>query len=198
MAQESKCPLHLRNASQGPKSKKRRDEISGDSMKAQTALNPISLKPLSITEFWSDLDKLMNQVRQRAYQLFESRGRGDGRDLEDWFKAEMELVKPVPLEITEKDNVLHVRADVPGFKEEELKVNLEGGVLTIKGEHREETEKKGEKTYHSERRARQIFRQFTLPLNVIADKATATLKDGVLELSLPKAEPAKTIAIKAA
>ncbi len=167
-------------------------------MKTQTALSPISLKPLSIAEFWTDFDKLMDQVRQRAYQFFELRGRGEGHDLEDWFKAEMELVKPVPVEITEKDNILHIRADVPGFKENELEISLEGGVLTLKGEHREEKEKKDEKTYHSERRARQIFRRFTLPVNVVADKVTATLKDGVLELTAPKAEPTKTIAVKAA
>lgn len=167
-------------------------------MKAQTALNPISFKPLSTTEFWTDVEKLINQVRQRAFQLFEGRGRGDGHDLDDWFKAEMELLKPVPLEITEKDNIVHIRADVPGFKENELEVNMDGGVLTIKGEHREESEKKDEKTYHSERRAQQIFRRVTLPVNVTADKVTATLKNGVLELSAPKAELAKKVEIKAA
>jgi HSP20 family protein len=165
-------------------------------MKAQTALSQVSLKPQSITEFWNDVDKLMKQVRQRAYEIFEDRGRADGHDLDDWFKAETELLKPVPMEITEKDNVLHIRADVPGFKEGELDLDLDAGVLTIKGEHCEETEKKDEKTYHSERR--QIFRRFTLPVNVISDKATATLKDGVLEISVPKAGPVKKLEIKAA
>ena len=167
-------------------------------MKAQTALSPITLKPLSVSDFWSDVDNLTKQIRQQAYQLFEWRGRTDGHDLEDWFKAEMELLKPVPLEISEKDNVLHIRTDVPGFKQEELKINLEPGVLTIKGEHREETEKKEEKTYRSERRAQQIFRRVDLPLNVVPDKATAKLENGVLELSAPKAEQAKKIEIKAA
>lgn len=167
-------------------------------MKAQTALNPISMKPSSITEFWSDVDDLMKQVRQRAYELFEWRGKSDGRDLEDWFKAEMELLKPVPLEISEKENVVLIRADVPGFKQEELKINLEPGVLTIKGEHREETEKKEEKTYRSERRAQQIFRRTALPIDVIPDEATAKLENGVLELSAPKAEQGKKIEIKAA
>jgi HSP20 family molecular chaperone IbpA len=166
-------------------------------MKPQTALSPITFKPLS-TEFWGDIDDLMNQVRQRAFQLFDWRGRGDGRDLEDWLTAESELLKPVPLEITEKDNVLHVRADLPGLKAEELEINLEPGRLTIKGEHREESEKKDEKTYHSERRAQRIFRQVALPVNVIPDKATAALKDGVLELSVPKVEQAKKVEIKAA
>jgi HSP20 family protein len=167
-------------------------------MKAQTALSPITLKPLSLSGFWADVDDVMNQIRQRAYQLFEWRGHGDGRDLEDWFKAETELLKPVPVEIAEKDNVLRIRAEVPGFTEEELEVNLEPGAIIIKGEHHEETEKKEEKTYHSERRAKQICRRFALPVDVIPDKATATLKKGVLELSAPKAAQGKKIEIKAA
>jgi len=167
-------------------------------MKAQTALSPIRLKPLSLSDFWSDVDNVMKQVRQRAYQLFEWRGRGDGRELEDWFKAELDFLKPVPVEIAEKGDVLHIRADVPGFTEEELQVNLEPGFFTLKGEHREETEKKEEKTYHSERRAQQIFRRVALPVNVIPDKATATLKSGVLELSVPKVAEGKKIEIKAA
>ncbi len=138
-------------------------------MKAQTALSPITLKPLSLGDFWSDVDNVMKQIRQRAYELFEWRGRGDGRDLEDWFKAETEFLKPVSAEIAEKGDVLHIRCEVPGFTEEELQVNLEPAAFTIKGEHREETEKKEEKTYHSERRARQIFRRITLPVNVIPE-----------------------------
>ena len=167
-------------------------------MKAQTAPSPITLKPRSISDFWRDVDNVMNQIRQRAYQLFEWRGRADGRDLEDWFKAEMELLKPVPVEIAEKNGVLHVRADLPGFTEQELQVNLEPAVLTLKGEHREETEKREEKTYHSERRTQRIFRRVALPVDVIPDKAMATLKQGVLQLSVPKASQEKKIEIRAA
>ncbi|MGZ4840732.1 MAG: Hsp20 family protein [Candidatus Angelobacter sp.] len=167
-------------------------------MKAVTALSPITLKPLSVSGFWDDVDELMDQVRQRAYQLFEGRGRAEGNDLEDWFKAETELLKPVPLEIAEKDDVIRVRAEVPGFKDNEIEINLEPGAFTIKGEHREETETKDEKKFHSERYAQQIFRRVPLPVNVLPEKATATLKDGVLELSLPKAELARKIEIKAA
>lgn len=167
-------------------------------MKAQTALAPLSMKPSSITEFWNEVDDLMQQVRQRAYQLFEWRGRAEGHDLEDWFKAEMELLKPIPLEIAEKDNVVHIRADVPGFKQEELQINLEPGVLTVKGEHREEKEQKEEKIYRSEKRAQQIFRRIALPVNVNPDKASAHLANGVLELSVPKAEAGKKLEVKAA
>ena len=85
-------------------------------MKARTALTPITLKQPPVSDCWSDVENLRNQVRRHAYQLFEGRGRTDGHDLEDWFNAEMELLKPVLLEITEKDNVLLIHAELRDSK----------------------------------------------------------------------------------
>lgn len=169
-------------------------------MKAQTRISPITVTFLSADEFWSDVEKLMNQVRQRAYQLFECRSCADGHDVEDWLNAEMEILKPVPLEITEKDKVLHIRADVLGFKKEELKINLEPGVFTIRGEHQKETAKKDKNKSRSEQRTiQQLFQRVTLPASVVPDKATATLKGGVLEVFAPKAEAGeKKMGVKAA
>lgn len=165
-------------------------------MKPQTAL--ISTKPLSITEFWDQVEKLMNQVRERAYAIFENRGRSDGHDLDDWLQAETELLKPVPLEVNEANDTLNIRVEVPDFKENELEVNLDEGLLTITGEHRDENEEKDDKKYLAKRCTQRIFRRVLLPAKVISENATATLKSGVLEISVPKAEPARKLAIRAA
>lgn len=140
----------------------------------------------------------MKQIEQRAYQLFEGQGRSDGHDLEGWFKVEQELLKRSGLDIREKDNTLHVRAELPGFQLEELEINLDPRHLTIKGSRKEESEKKDKRTYHSEKQARQVFRKLSLPATVVPEKAKATLKDGVLEIMAPKAEENKRIEIKAA
>lgn len=161
-------------------------------MKPQTALISVSTKPSSISDFWDQVEKLMNQVRERAYAIFESRGRDDGHDLDDWLQAETELLKPVSLEITEANNVLKIRAEIRNFKENELEMNLDDSILTITGEHREENEEKDEKAYQ------RIFHRLTLPAKVISENATATFKNGVLEISAPKAEPSMKLEIKAA
>jgi HSP20 family molecular chaperone IbpA len=170
-------------------------------MKTHTAVAPtrkIAIKPASITDFWNDVSRQMKQIEQRAFQLFEWRGREDGHDLEDWVAAEKEFLTQVPLEIEEKDNVLHISADLPGFQPQELEINLEPQRLTIKAFQKKESQKEGEKTLYSEKQTKQVFRQVSLPLSVVPDKADAILKDGVLDITVPKAEKAKPIKVKAA
>jgi len=159
----------------------------------------IATRPQSITEFWSKIDEVMKQIEERAFQLFEERGREDGHDLEDWFKAEQELLAPVPIAITEKNNELRIHAEVPGFTAKEIALNMEQNALTLQGEHTETKTDTGEiKSTESERR--QIYRRIELPAHVIPKKAKATWKDGTLEIIVPKAvdKSAITVAVKAA
>jgi len=99
----------------------------------------------------------------------------------------------------EKDEVV-VKAELPGVEKEGLDISLEGDVLHLKAEKREEKEETDEDTryYHSERRYGRYSRSVVLPCHVDADKASATFEDGVLELRLPKAEEAKAQQIEVA
>jgi HSP20 family protein len=74
---------------------------------------------------------LFDTINRRAYELFESRGRQDGHDLEDWFHAESDLLGPMPVEISEADGQLIVRADLPGFREKDIEVRVEPHRLII-------------------------------------------------------------------
>lgn len=97
-----------------------------------------------------------------------------------------------------KDDVV-VKASLPGVKPEDVEVSVVGDTLTIKGEVKEEKDIKEENYIRKERRYGSFCRSFTLPVSVNADKATAEYENGVLTLTLPKAEEVKpkTIAIKA-
>ena len=101
----------------------------------------------------------------------------------DWLCAESELLHPVRLELTETDDALGVRAEVPGSEARELEISVEPRRLTLWGNHEEV--KKG-KTIYSESCAQQIMRWVELPVDVDASKAGATLKDGILSINLPK------------
>lgn len=158
----------------------------------------IALHPKSPSTFMEEISELMDKLEKRAYELFEWRGREDGRDLDDWFTAEKELFKWVPLEIEEKENRLIVRAEVPGFKADELEISLEPAVLTIKGTQKHETEKKEKKSLYSEISEKEIFRRIALPVNVLPDDAEATLNGGILEIAVRKAAEAKKILVAAA
>lgn len=158
----------------------------------------IALHPRSSSTFLEEINELMSKIEKRAYELFEWRGREEGLDWDDWFKAEAELLKQVPVEINEKENRLMIRAEVPGFNADELEISLEPALLTIKGMQKRKTETKEEKVLYSEIREKEIFRRITLPVNVVPDDAEAKLKDGVLEIAVPKAAEAKKIQIAAA
>ena len=96
------------------------------------------------------------------------------------------------LDVYETDDDLMVEASLPGVKPEEVDISIVGNTLTIKGEHEEQHEKREEGKYYSrERRYGAFQRSISLPVEVNADKAQATFEDGVLKLSLPKAEEAK-------
>jgi HSP20 family protein len=81
-------------------------------------------------------------------------------------------------------------------KTEDIDVSVADGVLTIKAESHDESETETKGFYRRERRFGSFQRQFTLPADVNADAANASYEDGVLTLTLPKAETAKPKAIK--
>jgi HSP20 family protein len=83
---------------------------------------------------------------------------------------------------------LEIRAEIPGFKAEELKVFVEPNRLTISGETEKSSEEKTDNTLYSEWRSQKAFRTLDLPREVKTDDAKATLKDGILSLTLAKAE----------
>jgi HSP20 family protein len=160
--------------------------------------------PFKVTEFEKIFDRMHEMeemISRRAFELFERGGRIFGRDLENWLKAESELLHPVNISIEETGEGLKVEAEVPGFKAEELEVSIEPHRLTLTGKREvENEEKKKGKTIYSERRAERILRVVDLPVEVNTERVSAALKDGVLEFMMPKAVPAKkiTIAKKAA
>ena len=97
--------------------------------------------------------------------------------------------------VDEKDQI-RVKADVPGMKKDEIEINVENDVLTIKGEKKEEKEIRERDFIRSERYYGVFHRSFTLPSSVDASKVNASYKDGVLEITLPKREGAKPKQIK--
>ncbi|MBS1791756.1 MAG: Hsp20 family protein [Acidobacteria bacterium] len=145
-----------------------------------------------------EAEKLFEQVKEsaqsiakRAYEFFEDRGREFGHDLEDWLRAEFELTRRVPLELRENDGQLIVRAEVPGFKPAEIKVSVEPMQIIISGKTEEKKQEETANEVFSEIQSNQFCRCLGLPAEVDPTKATATLKDGVLELMLVKSATGK-------
>ena len=163
----------------------------------RTEEKPATIQPVKFENVAERVNNLFQTVAKRAYEIFEGNGRILGHDIEDWFRAEMELLHPVHIEITESGEELEVKAEVPGFSEKEIEVSVEPQRLTITGkrETSKKEEKKG-KTVYEEFCSDQILRVVDLPIAVDADKVTATLKNGILQMKMPKAAKGKTVEIK--
>jgi HSP20 family protein len=102
------------------------------------------------------------------------------------------------VDMYQTDNEVVVKAALPGIKADEVQIHVTGDLLTIKGEVKQENETK-EKAYHiREQRWGSFERALALPIQVVADKAKADFENGVLTITLPKAEEVKpkTISIK--
>jgi HSP20 family protein len=108
------------------------------------------------------------------------------------FAPESPSVWQAPLDVEEDAEGYKVRTELPGMKLEDIKISLVENQILIRAEKRREVEKK-ETTYHRVERAYgQFERTLTLPSAVRADKIEAIYRDGVLEVSIPKAEEAKS------
>ncbi len=110
---------------------------------------------------------------------------------------EIDLTMP-KVDVIDRDDDVVVRAEVPAVKKEDIEVSISGNTVTIKGESKhEEKEEKGD-YYRAEISRGAFSRMVTLPAEVDESKAKAALKDGVLELTLPKVQKAKRRTIKVA
>jgi len=147
-------------------------------------------------KLFEQMKEFSQSVARRAYEYFEARGREFGHDLEDWLRAESELMRRVPVEIKEADGQITVRAEVPGFAANEIKIRVEPKRLVISGKSEKTTKEKKEQTLLSEFRSNQFCRELRLPTEVEPAKTTAVLKDGVLELVFAKAAESKPVAVE--
>ncbi|HUC42477.1 MAG TPA: Hsp20/alpha crystallin family protein [Candidatus Sulfotelmatobacter sp.] len=95
------------------------------------------------------------------------------------------------VDIYEKGHDLVIRAEVPGIDKNDIAVDIENGVLTLRGERKRETEVSEQNAYRLERTYGTFTRSFSLPTTVDPSKVVAVYKDGVLELTVPKLEAAK-------
>ena len=115
-------------------------------------------------------------------------------ELDRLFEAPMTGWAPA-LDVHEDKENFSVRVELPGLKREDIEVSLHDGALVITGERKEEKVTEGTEVHRQERFYGKFTRALTLPAAVAGDKVKAQYKDGILTVTLPKAEEAKPKAI---
>lgn len=100
------------------------------------------------------------------------------------------------VDVSETEDSYFIKAEVPGLEAKDIDVSIVGDRLTIKGEKKKEEEKSGEQFHSVERFFGSFQRSFTLPATAQSDKTEASFEKGVLTITIPKSEEAKSKTIK--
>lgn len=128
----------------------------------------------------SDRKQITNPTTDFWPQFFEP-FRQMGTRLAEW-------VAPAS-EASSDDTAYRITMELPGVSEEDIELNIEGGVATVRGEKKTEREDSGDTWFFSERRYGAFSRSFRLPDDADADAVKAEMKDGVLTVTLPRKSP---------
>jgi HSP20 family protein len=126
-------------------------------------------------------------VDQLVNSFFNERWPGYGQEFSGWAPE---------VDVEETTDAIIIRADLPGMDKSDINISVENRELTIRGERKNEVDEAKSNFHRVERTYGSFRRTFSLPANVQADKVDATYKDGVLEVSVPKAEAVKPKAIE--
>ena len=129
----------------------------------------------------------MRRDMDRMWDSFFEGGTLRGEEGREWLPS---------LDVAETKNEIVVKAEVPGLEPKDIDISLSDGLLTIKGEKKQEREEKEENYHLVERSYGSFARSIRLPNEVQSDKINASYKNGVLKIVLPKSEEAKKKEIK--
>jgi HSP20 family molecular chaperone IbpA/ribosome-associated toxin RatA of RatAB toxin-antitoxin module len=151
---------------------------------AMTSMNPQSWLP-NILHAWEEPFVMMRKMTEDMDQIFE---RFVGRPMYG-AKPTQAVAGPVawspPLEIAQRDNQLVVRADLPGVRQEDVHVEIKNDRLVIEGDRRDEQQAQGQGYRRSERSYGHFYRAIALPEGASPEQASASMRDGVLEITMP-------------
>lgn len=144
---------------------------------------------LAIRDPWGEFETIQDRVSKMFNHALKTYYPETGEEFQKnvWTPA---------VDIHETENNFVVKADVPGINKDDIQIDLKDNTLTIKGEKKFENKSSKDNYIRVERSYGSFVRSFVLPQNVDGGKITATYKEGVLEVTLPKKEESKPKQIK--
>lgn len=154
-----------------------------------TEKNPTIKVEQDGTALQRQVESMLDRVRQRAFEIFQSRG-SSGNDFEDWLRAESETFVRPTVEFLETADGYRLEFAVPGLEPGDLDVRVSSGRVVVKGERTIRRASEQERVLVSEYCAKHVFRELAIPLDADPLQANARLEKGILVLTLPRAKGA--------
>ena len=134
-----------------------------------------------------EFDRIRREMDRLWDSFLEGRPMRRAEDGREWLPS---------IDVSETKNELVIKAELPGLDPKDIDISMNNGYLTIKGEKKHEKEEKDENYHLIEKSYGSFTRSVRLPREVQNDKITASFKNGVLRITLPKSEEAKKKEIK--
>jgi HSP20 family protein len=139
----------------------------------------------------SEVQRFLGSLRHEVDKVFESVFTG-------WRRGEGEEPVEPATDVIETDDTVIIRIQVPGMSKEQLELEMTPEALTLKGELKDETAEKAKQYHRQEIQYGPVRRTVRFPVPVESDKATATLNDGLLQVTVPKSHQAHAQPVKIA
>jgi len=130
---------------------------------------------------FADMDRFFNRMLPASFARWPQLSSDSGRT--EWAPS---------ADISETDKEYVIRASLPAVKKEDVNVTVDGGIITIQGERKQQSENESEKFHRVESFYGSFERSFSLPENVNSDAIRCESKDGILTVHIPKTEPQKS------
>ena len=157
-------------------------------------INDAADRPIPLLQ---EIEKRFGEVRQRAFEFFDKRGRELGHDLADWIQAEHEILGWPAAELAEKNGEYKLEITLPGFNANQVEVTATPTEIAVHAAIKPETKAAEDHVLWSEFGPNDVYRRFRLPQPIDVDKTSAALDNGLLKIMAAKVPTvtAKPIAV---
>jgi HSP20 family protein len=165
---------------------------------SQVAIQKVNDANKKTLPIFDEIAKRFQSVERRAFDLFEKRGCELGHDIEDWLKAERELMGWPAAELAEKDGVYQMQITLSGFDTKDIEVTATPSEVLVHAATKEEKKEQKGDVLWTEFGSNDVCRRFGVPNPIDVDKVTADLENGVLRINAPQVTKPKQVAAQAA
>jgi HSP20 family protein len=146
----------------------------------------LNAAPATISQ---ELSSIFDEIRNRAFDLFERRGSVPGQDLDDWIQAEKELFFVPQAEWSETDAEFKITVAVPGYEAANVHITAQPNEILLRGNAEKQFKKKDDGVSYSEFAEKSMYRRFPLAAPIDVKRTTATIENGILTVTAPKEKP---------
>ena len=154
----------------------------------QITIEKVKDEDLKTQPIFAQIERRLEDVRRRAFELFESRGCEAGREVEDWLQAEREVLGWPPLETQENDREFQFQVPLDDFDVSQVTVLVTPSEIIVHAKTEAESKSEDADAHSAEFASKEVYRRIELPQPIKTDRTKATFDKGTLRITAAKAE----------